>query len=166
VRFAKLLSIVLAAVFVAGCATVVTLRQPLAQMSVGNLQFRGIEATSTLTSVTPENIARLKMSVAERVSKLPKGDVPVKIEVVVTEFDIQSGATRLVAGAFSGSNKMTVSVKVIDPVGKTIADFDVQRSGNPGGYGFFYSQTDATINAVADGIADVLSVKSGARRDL
>jgi hypothetical protein len=50
--------------------------------------------------------------------------------------------------------------------GNTLADFDVQRSANPGGYGAFYSQTNATIDAVADGVADVLSGKTGARRDL
>ena len=155
-----------AALLITACATNVNTHQALEPMSVGNLQFGDIEATSTLASMTPEDINRLKMSVAERVGKLPKGAMLVKIQMAVTEFDIQSGAARFFAGALIGSNKMTVSVKIIDGSGKTISDFDVQRSANPGGYGAFYSQTNATIDAVADGVADVLSGKSGARRDL
>lgn len=160
------LSIVLISFLAFGCATDVNTRQALAPISVGNLEFREIDATSTLASVTPDTINRLKMSVSERVGKLPQGRMPVKIQMAVTEFDIQSGAARFFIGAFAGSNKMTVSVKITDSMGNTIADFDVQRSANPGGYGAFYSQTDATIDAVADGVAGVLGGMSGARRDL
>ena len=95
-----------------------------------------------------------------------EGTIPVKLQIAVTEFDIQSGAARLFVGVFAGSNKMTAAIKVIDGTGKTVAEFDVQRSANPGGYGAFYSQTGATFDAVADGIAEVLSGKSGYRRDL
>lgn len=129
-------------------------------MSVGNLQFGDINAISTLASVTPDDTNRLKMSVAERVGKLPQGNLPVRIQMTVTEFDIQSGAARFFIGAFAGSNKMTVSVRIIDLAGNTISDFDVQRSANPGGYGAFYSQTNATIDAVADGVADVLYARA------
>jgi hypothetical protein len=160
------LSILLISFLVVACATDVNTRQPLSPMSVGSLQFGEIDAASTLASVTPDHINRLKMSVSERVGKLPQGNVPVRIQMSVTEFDIQSGAARFFIGAFAGSNKMTVTVKIMDPMGNTIADFDVQRSANPGGYGAFYSQTNATIDAIADGVADVLGGMSGASRDL
>src|SRR4051812_17464126 len=103
-RLLNLFSIMFAAVLVAACATNVNTHQALEPMSVGNLQFGDIEATSTLGSVTPEDINRLKMSVAERVGKLPRGAMLVKIQMSVTEFDIQSGAARFFAGALIGSN--------------------------------------------------------------
>jgi hypothetical protein len=165
-RLTHAFSILLISLFIVGCATDVNTRQALQPMSVGNLQFGDIDATSALASVTPDDINRLKMSVEERVGKLPQGNLPVRIQMTVTEFDIQSGAARFFIGAFAGSNKMTVSVRIMDLAGNTIADFDVQRSANPGGYGAFYSQTNATIDAVADGVAEVLSGRSGARRDL
>lgn len=165
-RIINALSIVLISFLVVACATDVNTRQPLAPMSLGNLRFGEIEATSTLASFTPDHINRLKASVSERVGKLPQGNMSVRIQMSVTEFDIQSGAARFFIGAFAGSNKMTVTVKITDPMGNTIADFDVQRSANPGGYGAFYSQSDATIDAVADGVAGVLGGMSGASRDL
>ena len=165
-RIINALSILLISFLVVACATDVNTRQPLAPMSVGSLRFGEIEATSTLASVTPDHINRLKMSVSEQVGKLPQGTVPVRIQMSVTEFDIQSGAARFFIGVFAGSNKMTVTVKITDTMGNTIADFDVQRSANPGGYGAFYSQTNATIDAIADGVADVLGGMSGASRDL
>lgn len=165
-RIINALSILVVAFIAVACATDVSTRQPLAPMSVGNLRFGEIEATSTLASFTPDHIDRLKMSVSERVGKLPQGSMPVKIQMAVTEFDIQSGAARFFIGAFAGSNKMTVTVRIMDMMGNTIADFDVQRSANPGGYGAFYSQTQATIDAIADGVADVLGGMSGAKRDL
>jgi len=165
-RIINALSILLISFMAVACATDVNTRQPLAPMSLGNLRFGAIEATSTLASVTPDHIDRLKMSVSERIGKLPQGSMPVKIQIAVTEFDIQSGAARFFIGVFAGSNKMTVAVKIMDMMGNTIADFDVQRSANPGGYGAFYSQTQATIDAVADGVAGVLGGMSGAKRDL
>lgn len=56
---------------------------------------------------------------------------------------------------------MTAVVKVIDESGKTVVDFDVQRATNPGGYGIFFDQKAATIDSVADGVAEVLDGKNG-----
>jgi hypothetical protein len=163
-RLAHLFSILAITVVVAACATNIKTRQALDAMSVGKLQFGDIEATSSLDSVTPESITRLKMSVAERLGKLPQGALPVKLDLVVTEFDIQNSALRLVAGRLAGSNKMTVSVRIVDGMGMTVADFDVQRVTDPGRFGGLYSQANATVDAVADGIADVLNGKKGVER--
>lgn len=64
---------------------------------------------------------------------------------------------------FAGSSKMTASVKLIDDTGKQVADFDVVRSANPGGYGAFYDQTAATVDAVADSIVEALGGKPPAK---
>ena len=165
-RLGKLFAALSFGLLVAACATDVNTRQALEPTSVGELQFDEIEVTSTLASFTQDDADRLKMSVLERLAELPQGNTPVKIQIAVTQFEIQSGAARFFAGALIGANRMNASVAVLDEIGTTLADFEVLRSANPGGYGAFYSQTNATIDAVADGIVEVLSGESGANRDL
>ena len=107
------------------------------------------------TNVTCDYFAR-RGGVSDNLGLLA-GNQPAKLQVTVTEFAVESGATRFFAGALAGANNMTVAVKVMGAQGDTIADFDVVRSSNPGGYSAFYDQKAATINSVADGVTEVMS---------
>jgi len=159
-RFHVFAFVLVAALFGA-CSTTITTRQNLEHDVAGQLKFGAVDATSALGAVTADDLAQLKKAVVERIAKLPQGGRTVSIQLTVTEMDIVSGGARFFAGAFAGNNKMTAVVKVIDESGKTVVDFDVQRATNPGGYGIFFDQKAATIDSVADGVAEVLSGKNG-----
>jgi len=161
-RFRNFCSLALVAFLAMACSTTVNTRQALEPNAIGNLRFSDVKAASSLSNVTPDDISRLEAAVSSRLVKLPQGNMSARIQLSITQFDIESGVTRFFVGALAGSNKMTVAVRLTDVLGNTIADFDVQRSSNPGGYGALYSQTTATIDAVADGITEVLGGMSGA----
>jgi hypothetical protein len=158
-RTFQVLAFVLVAALICACSTTITTRQDLDQNVAGQLKFGAVDATSAVAAVTADDLAQLRKAVVERIAKLPQGGRTVNIELTVTEMDIVSGAGRFFAGAFAGDNKMTAAVKVIDESGKTVVDFDVKRTTNPGGYGIFFDQKSATIDSVADGVAEVLGGK-------
>jgi len=164
-RAFRVLAFLLTATLVAACSTTITTRQGLEPEASGHFRFEAIEATSALGSVTSDDLALLKKAVADRVAKLPRGTRAAKVDLTVTEMDIVSEGTRFLVGALAGNSRMTVVVKVIDESGKTVADFDVQRTTNPGGYGMFFDQKAATIDAVADGVADILGGRNAERKE-
>jgi hypothetical protein len=152
----RILSVLLVSLVVAGCSTTVTTRQALDPATSATLKFDEIEVASTISSVTPTVQRNLKQAVSDRLAKSPQGTTPAKLRLSVTEFRIVEELDRALWGAFGGSNKMTVSVVLLDAKDQQIAAFEVARSANPGGYGAFYDQTEATIAAVADGVAEAL----------
>jgi hypothetical protein len=83
--------------------------------------------------------------------------MPVTVNLDITAFNIVSGEERAFIGAFGGNNRMNVAVKVTDATGKTLAQFQINRTSNPGGYGVFYDQKQATIEVVANAIVDTLA---------
>lgn len=155
----RILALMAISFLVIGCSTTVNTRQALQQNVVGTLKYDQVDVVRGNTGITSEEMERLKMSVSDRLAKLPQGNLPVKLQLTVVEFSVESGATRFFAGALAGSNKMTVAVKITDEMGAAVADYDVVRASNPGGYGAFYDQKAATIDSVADGIAEVMSGK-------
>jgi Domain of unknown function (DUF4410) len=153
----RLLSSLAISMLLIACSTTVTNRTALPQNAIGTMKFEGVEVVRGNSGITAEEMDRLRMGLTDRLAKLPQGMQAVKLQVTVTEFSVESGATRFFAGALAGANNMTVAVKVMNLSGETMADFDVVRSSNPGGYGAFYDQKAATIDTVADGVADVMS---------
>lgn len=153
----RMILIVAISLLVTACSTTVNTRQALQPSAVGTLKYEEIDVVRGNTGITNEEMQRLKTSVGDRLAKLPQGNLPVNLQVTVVEFSVESGGTRFFAGALAGSNKMTVAVKVTDTMGTGVADFDIVRESNPGGYGAFYDQKAATIDTVADGIAEVMS---------
>jgi hypothetical protein len=147
------------------CGTTINLRQPLHQDVAGTLRYGPVEATSILSRVTSNDLAQLKQAVATRVARLPRGDRPVTIELTVTEFDIVDAQARFLVGALAGTTRISTTVKVTDEFGRTLTEFDVQRSANPGGMGAFYDQRTSAIDSVADGVAEALGGKIGSRKD-
>lgn len=156
-RAIQIFSALVLSLFCIGCSTTINTRQALDRMAVGTLKYDNVDVTAGVPGVQQGDIVRLKTALTERLAKIKQGTAPVKIEVRILEVDIHDEGDRILAGALVGSNTMIVAVKVLGEAGQTIADFDVQRSANPGGYGAFYDQRNATANAVADGIVEVLS---------
>lgn len=159
----RILSLMLVSFLAMGCSTHVTTLDLLPSTYVGNLQVTGIDTATTLPDLNPEVIPALKSAVVERMAKMPSGVMPVKIVMTVTEYVLKNGGARALIGAFAGDNRMTVNVKVLDITGGVISEFKVERRANPGGYGAFYAQGAAMINATADGITDGLRGMNGRR---
>lgn len=155
----RIFPVLLITVLLAACSTTVNTRVALDPAQISTLKYGNVEVTSATTEATPEVVDRMKASLAERLAKMPQGATPVKMQVSITNMDVVSGGMRFLVGMMAGSNKMTASVKLVDETGKQIADFDVVRSANPGGYGMFYDQKAATVDAVADGIVEALGGK-------
>jgi hypothetical protein len=160
----RILPVLLVGVLLAACSTTVTTRVALDAAQISALKYGDLEVTSTTSEATQDVTDRLKASLNERLAKLPQGATPVKMQITITQMSIVSGGARFMVGMFAGSNKMAASVKLIDDTGKQIADFDVARSANPGGYGAFYDQKTATVDAVADGIVEALGGKPPAAK--
>jgi hypothetical protein len=144
----------------AACSTTVSTRQGLEASARTTLRYVAVDVTSSLPTVPADVPTRLKSALNERLAKLPQGTTPTTVRIDIIEFKVAGGADRFFIGAFAGSNSMTVAVRLIDDNGKQIADFDVARSANPGGYGVFFDQQSETINAVADRIAEALAAKT------
>jgi len=153
----RVLVLLAISLLVIACSTTVTTRQALQQNVAKTLKYEQIDVVRGNTGITTEEMQRLKTSLGVRLSKLPQGNLPVKLQLTVVDFSVESTGTRVFAGALAGSNKMTVAVRVTDGTGAALADFDVVRESNPGGYGAFYAQKAATIDSVADGITEFMS---------
>jgi hypothetical protein len=148
------------ALALAACSTTVTTRQALEPATVRALKVDSVEVMSSLDAVPTEAQAQLKKAVIDRLAKMPTGVTPARVRITITEYQVASGTARMFAGALAGANRMTVSVNVVVDEGKQLAEFDVTRSANPGGYGVFFDQQAEMINAVADGVAEVLAAGS------
>lgn len=153
---ARLFLIACTALLIAGCSTTIVARQAMDPSLRASFRYETIEVSSRLPELPVDVAQRLKDAVAGRVSKIPQGATPARIDISVVTYRVVTGGERFLIGMLAGSNKMKVAVKVSDAAGQQLADFEVERSANPGGYGAFYDQKEATIEAVADGIAEAL----------
>lgn len=141
----------------AACSTTVNTTQSLAPSIVGTMKFGQVRVTSRLSDVSSPTMEDLQTAVQSRLNAMPQGSTPVTVDLNITAFDIVSGELRAFIGLFGGDNRMDVAVKVTDAAGKIVTQFQINRSANPGGYGMFYDQKRATIEVVADAIADTLA---------
>ncbi|WP_404382101.1 hypothetical protein [Caenispirillum salinarum] len=98
----------------------------------------------------------LAQAVREELAKRPKGEKVINLTLHVTKFAVQDGGLRFFIGALAGANEMMVTVNATDETGAVVANYVVERSANPGGYGAFYDQRAATIRETAKGIVDAL----------
>jgi hypothetical protein len=148
------------ATIVAGCSTTVSTRQALEPAAAPALRITSVEVTTGLASVADADLVQLQKAIGARLAALPQGPRPATVAVTVTEFAVVDQGMRFLIGALAGNTRVAVSAKVMDATGRTIADFDVQRTANPGGYGAFYDQKASAIDAVAQGIAEALGARS------
>ena len=144
-----LLALSIAISVLAGCmtATTITSRQRIDKEVAGKLAVREVDATSAVGRFTPSDVDQLKQAVQTRVVRTVEGGVPATVRLVVTALD---------TGAFGGTTRMSVSVRVLDASGKTLADFNVQRTANAA-VGALFDQKTSVIDAVADGVEQALT---------
>lgn len=153
----RLLLSALALLALSACSTAVVPQQAIPSDIQSKLQVSETKATVAEGLEAPNDLGqKLESAVqAALAAKKQKGTQPVKLQIRITTYEIASSAARAFIGAFAGSNKLYASVDVVDvQSGTVIGKFDVQREANPGGYGAFYDQAQATIDAAAQGIAD------------
>jgi hypothetical protein len=122
-----------------------------------------VEATSDVVDATPEVRARLVAAVRQRLDALPLGTTHARILLALSQYDVVSAGARAAAGAIPGASKATMTVRILDDAGAVLADFDVKRSFNPGGYGMFFDQQGAMIDALANAVADVVAGRDASR---
>lgn len=149
----------LAVLALSACSTNVVQQQAIAPELQAELKVSEIKATLGEEVIAPADFStRLESAVQTAVAaKSPRGLKDVKLNIRVTKYEIASSAARFFVGMLAGSNKLFAIVEVVDiQSNSVIGKFGVQREANPGGYGAFYDQEQATIQAAADGIADTL----------
>ncbi|SRR6266404_2865718 len=154
----RIMALLTALLTLAACVTTVEPRVAVPENLKSTLNVSKIDVT-TINGVSQTVANKLADAVREELNKRQTGPTLVDLNLQVTKFNVVSGGMRFFTGAFSGSNTMNVTVRVFDPDNTQLADFDVRREANPGGYGAFYDQEAATIRATAEGIVETLYAK-------
>lgn len=151
----SMLPAMLMAFFLAACSTTIDHGDPGQAKARSGLMVKSVKTVVAPGVVAPADLAsRLDAAVLQQAAQLSgPGGKPVSLAVTVKSFDVVSEGARFFFGAFAGSNKLDVAVTINDAQsGASLGSYTVQRSANPGGYGAFYDQTQATINETAEGI--------------
>jgi hypothetical protein len=150
-----------ATALLAACATTVKTSQPInSQIQESALVKEATADVAPGVTVPPDTTTKLEAAVLKAASEHAGGSKPVKLKMSITLWSVRDAGTRFIAGAFAGSNKLDVAVDVIDlQNGAVIGHYDVQRRSNPGGYGTFYDQGEATIDQAAKGVIEGLYAK-------
>ena len=126
----------------AGMQSTVVTRTRLDQEFAGRLAFTRIEAQSSVGRFTQADLGALQAAVRARAPQDASADVPVTIELTVTDYA-------------PGASRLTVAVRVVDARGKLYAHFDVRQTASAL-VGAVYDQRTSVINAVADRVAYAL----------
>jgi hypothetical protein len=153
------LAAVIISLFLGACSTTVVQRQEIPDSIRLNLSLKDVKSKLASSVIAPSDTnLRLERAVLNAATgKGINGKAPAKLSITVTSYSIVSGGARFFAGAFAGSNTISAAVEVLDAqTGGIIGQFDVQRDANPGGYGVFFDQDQATIDSLAEGIVAAL----------
>ena len=154
----RLLTAMIGCLLLAACSTEIYTQQPLPAAMHDNIAVKN--ATAQIQSgvlAPPDTAPKLVDDVTKLLAAHPSGLQPVTLKMTVVRYEIVSGTMRFFTGMFSGSNKLYVSVDVVDAnTGALIGHYDVLRESNPGGYGAFYDQDSATVQSAAEGVVDGL----------
>ena len=140
-RTVSILSLMVAVVLLASCATTATTvvtRQRLDRDAAGKLAFERIAVTSSVRQFTQEDLDQLSGAVLARVRQPVDGGVPVTLALAVTDYT-------------TGGSTMIVSVRVMGAAGKLHAEFDVYQTANT--LMGTVDRRSSDINAVADAVA-------------
>jgi len=142
----------------AACSTTINTSQAVPDSARANLIVKQATVSADQGVAVPADVpSRLEQAVMKVAASHGSGTMPTNLRITITKYDVVSGGTRFFAGAFAGSNKLYTAVDVLDSgTGQTIGRYEVKREANPGGYGVFYDQAQATIEAAADGIVEGL----------
>jgi uncharacterized lipoprotein YmbA len=146
----------LAGLALAACSTTVSEQSPLGTTTpAGSVRVQSVTGDAA-SGITQDVTSRVKGAIETELAKAPGGAQPADLHFTVKVFNVKSGAKRALIGAFAGANHITVAVTVTDPAGKTLAQFEVSRTSNPGGYGVLYDQEAGIIRAAAQAIVKEL----------
>jgi hypothetical protein len=145
----------MAMLLLSACSTAIDTRIAMPSDMKGRVNITKVDADSS-TGVDPTVVTRLQEGVQTRLASYGGGDKPVEVMLAVNSFNVVSGSSRAFLGAFAGSNSMDVLVTVMGTDGTKMAEYGVKRESNPGGYGMFYDQEQATIDTTADGIVQAI----------
>ncbi len=149
-RFNSILSLMVATVLLASCATTsttVVTRQRLDKDAAGKLAVERIAVTSSVRQFSQGDLDRLSGAVLERVQQPVGGGTPVTLQLAVTDYS-------------NGGGRMIVSVRVMGATGKLYAEFDVYQTANT--LMGTIDRRSSDINAVADIVARSLMPISAA----
>lgn len=153
--------VVAAALLVLGaCSTSVqdTARSPTIDAQTGQPVQTYVAAARAISNygVAPEVLQALEVAFSREVRKREPLGMPVAVTMDVTQFEVKSGGARFFGGALVGSNKMFVTVQLVDTENRLVREFKVERKSNPGGYGMFYDQKTATVEVTAEEIVKTI----------
>lgn len=148
----------LSAIILSACSTDVIKKREIPEKIASELRFSEVRSQVAKGVVVPPDLPnKLDQTIYEEISsRRCAGYGCAKIKVLVTRYEMSSSLNRAFVGILGGSNKLYVTVTVSDSSGVVIGEFDVNRESNPGGYGMYYDQEQATIDETAKGIAETL----------
>jgi hypothetical protein len=154
----KIIVAVVAVIALSACSTTISTTTDIPAATRTNV---AVKETATKigdgVSVPADVPARLEQAVMRAATQRSGGQMPIKLAMTITRYEVVDPGVRFFAGAFAGSNKLYVAVDVIDASnGNVLGQYTVQRAANPGGYGAFYDQAQATIDGAADGVLEGL----------
>lgn len=149
------LLVVAFALLLGACSTSVEHKTPAAPDVIGNIAVTDVAVTAH-QAVDYAAPAMLRAAILKEIAARAPGRRPVSLAVTIENLDVKSGGARFMIGAFGGANTMRATVVATEQNGQSVADFRIVRESNPGGYGAFYDQKQATIGETAKGIVDTL----------
>lgn len=138
-----------------GCATTISSQVALPEEMQGNVRVDAV-SVSSIAGVQADVASRLKAAIESEAFKPEAGGIALSINATINGFDVVSAAARFFAGAIAGSSRMDVHVVVEDESGAVVAEYDVNRTANPGGWGAFSDQEQALISETAKGVVEGL----------
>lgn len=154
----RLLLSLVGCLLLAACSTEIYSRQEIPAATRQNMAVKDATVEVANGVLAPPDIGpKLVQAVLKAASARANGSTPINLKMIVVRYEMVSGGMRFFTGVFSGSNKLYVTVDVLDGQdGTVVGHYDVLRESNPGGYGAFYDQTQATVESAADGVVDGL----------
>jgi hypothetical protein len=152
-------AILVAGFLLSACSTSVHLTRDFDQKAVHSTSIKAVTIRAKhLSGATRRVISNLKGAILARLPKTAlSGKLPANLDVFITRANFSNSTSRLLIGAFSGMDRLHVSVTLMDAnTNRIIASFDVTGDYNPGGLGTFATPEKYTANNVAEALVNKL----------
>lgn len=143
-----------------GCATTIQQQLTLPDELKNDVNINSVRVLNRNLNDTSV-ASRLKSAIEKEAVTRSAGKMPLDLEVVILEFHTVSSGVRFWTGVFSGSNSISLQVTALDVEAKTVAEYGVVRSANPGGLGAFFDQEQSLLEQAAKGVLEGLYGPNG-----
>lgn len=144
-------ALLVAASVLASCATKVSERMALPEETIEVVEVSAEGASRS--NATEAHIQALETSVRQQVRTRNRVGRKVDLRLVITRAEFVAQGTRILAGMLAGSNKMDVTVYLVEPGTLTsVGEFSVSVDNNPGGFGAF---SDPVVQVADDAAAAI-----------